>query len=318
MSSIMITLKMFLFLLSVAAIWFFISQQFLAADWLQFQDQRLCACEKCLLEDPLLFNSSFNSSVEPFLCAEHNLTEDAFYWWKEIQLEKCNFSVYEATVKKIFETFPPRPDLPELRPDRCRTCAVVGNSVNLKRSHYGPLIDHQDVVIRVNAAPIKGYEADVGTRTTHHVMYPESAVDLDNTTHLVLFPFKISDLMWLIKAFTTGFSGVSYAPIKSKVQANKDLVMVLSPAFMKYIHDLWLEKEGSYPSTGFMALILALHICDEVHVFGFGADSKGRWSHYWEKLKDKEFKTGVHPGHHEYNVIQQLAENKIITFYKGQ
>lgn len=60
---------------------------------------------------------------------------------------------------------------------------------------------------RMNAAPIKGFESDVGTKTTHRVLYPESAVDLDHSTHLVLFPFKIQDLEWLIKAFTTGFFG---------------------------------------------------------------------------------------------------------------
>lgn len=59
----------------------------------------------------------------------------------------------------------------------------------------------------MNFAPIEGYEKDVGTKTSHHVMYPESAVDLDKSTHLVLVPFKIQDIEWLIKAFTTGFSG---------------------------------------------------------------------------------------------------------------
>lgn len=59
----------------------------------------------------------------------------------------------------------------------------------------------------MNGAPIQGHEEDVGVKTTHHVMYPESAVDLNNSTRLVLFPFKIQDLQWLIKAFTTGFNG---------------------------------------------------------------------------------------------------------------
>ena len=66
---------------------------------------------------------------------------------------------------------------------------------------------YPSVPFRVNAGQIKGYEADVGTRTTHRVMYPESSVDLDNTTHLVLAPFKILDLEWLTKALTTGFKG---------------------------------------------------------------------------------------------------------------
>jgi hypothetical protein len=48
-----------------------------------------------------------------------------------------------------------------------------------------------------------GYEGDVGNKTTLHIMYPESAVDLDDHTHLILFPFKIRDLEWLVSAFTT-------------------------------------------------------------------------------------------------------------------
>jgi len=35
-------------------------------------------------------------------------------------------------------------------------------------------------------------------------MYPVSAVDLENTTSLVLFAFKILDLEWMMKALNTG------------------------------------------------------------------------------------------------------------------
>ena len=56
---------------------------------------------------------------------------------------------------------------------------------------------------RFNTARTVGYEGDVGNKTTLHIMYPESAMDLDNQTHLMLFPFKIRDLEWLVSAFTT-------------------------------------------------------------------------------------------------------------------
>lgn len=56
----------------------------------------------------------------------------------------------------------------------------------------------------MNQAPRSGFEEDVGTKTTHHLMYPESATDLDNTTHLVLIPFKTLDLQWIVSALTTG------------------------------------------------------------------------------------------------------------------
>ncbi|KAK5617793.1 hypothetical protein CRENBAI_026725 [Crenichthys baileyi] len=265
----------------------------------------------------VLFARRLNWSIEPFLTAKTKLSEDAFNWWKLIQMEKRDFAVYKATVSKLFEIFPPTPDLGKACSARCRTCAVVGNSANLKGSGYGRLIDYQDVIIRMNFGPTKGYEKDVGTRTTYRVMYPESAMDLNNSTHLVLFPFKIQDLDWLIKAFTTGFSGRSYAAVKSKIKANKDLVKVINPAFMMYSHKIWLEGKGTYPSTGFMTVILALHICDEVQVFGYGADSDGNWSHYFEVLRNKNFKTGIHPGKHEHEILQQLAYEKTVKLYQG-
>lgn len=68
-----------------------------------------------------------------------------------------------------------------------------------------PLMPHICSVfyLRINKAPTKGFEKDVGSKTTHRIMYPESAVDLDDSTHLVLFPFKILDMQWLISIFTT-------------------------------------------------------------------------------------------------------------------
>ncbi|XP_078124463.1 CMP-N-acetylneuraminate-beta-galactosamide-alpha-2,3-sialyltransferase 1-like [Sander vitreus] len=285
--------------------------------WSLPQEKSPCACERCLSEDDPWFMKHFNKSVEPFLSANYNLSEDVFNWWKRLQGEKGNFSTFRETVDRLFLTVRPSPDVLESSPDRCRTCAVVGNSGNMRRSHYGPLIDFHDVIIRMNAGHTKGYEADVGTRTTHRVMYPESSVDLDNTTHLVLAPFKIMDLEWLTKALTTGFKGRSYAPVKSKIKSNMDLVMVLNPAFMRYVHDMWLEKKGSYPSTGFLALILALHMCDEVSVFGYGADSDGNWSHYWGILRNKKLKTGAHPGDTEYRMIQELDEQQKLRFYTG-
>lgn len=308
-------LRVLVLLVSVAATSLFFLLN--STKWPYLQVNGLCACDRCVSKDAPLLSRHLNPSIEPILSAKTNLSEEAFRWWKGIQNERRDFRFFKETVNKLFEIFPPSPKLRKPGPDKCRTCAVVGNSVNLKGSHYGPLIDYQDVVIRMNSAKTKGFEDDVGTKTTHHVMYPESAVDLQNSTHLVLFPFKIMDLEWLIKAFTTGFYGMSYAPIKTKINANKDLVMVINPAFMKYSHEIWLQKKGAYPSTGFMTFIFALHICDEVHVFGFGADSDGNWSHYFEALRNKNLKTGQHPGNHEYNIIQRLADEKIVTFYKG-
>ncbi|XP_029301551.1 CMP-N-acetylneuraminate-beta-galactosamide-alpha-2,3-sialyltransferase 1-like [Cottoperca gobio] len=119
---------------------------------------------------------------------------------------------------------------------------------------------YSPVSFRINRGPTKGYEADVGTKTTHRVMYPESASHLDNATSLVLFPFKMKDFLWLIDAFKQGKNSA----VNSKRRANKDLVMILNPALMKYVHDIWLEEKGHHPSSGFLTLALSMQICDEI------------------------------------------------------
>lgn len=274
-------------------------------------------CTKCLTRNDA-FVRNLNSSVPPFLSPQSNLSLRAFNWWKKLQFEKRDLDSYQATVESLFQTFPRIPEVASSSSQRSQqTCAVVGNSANLKGSRYGHLIDLHNVIIRMNTGRTAGYEEDVGTRTTHRVMYPESAVDLDDQTHLVLFPFKIMDIEWLIKALTTGFTGKSYMPVKSTIKANKDLVMVVNPAFMMHVHEVWLAKRGKYPSTGFMALVLALHMCEEVHVFGFGADKDGNWSHYWEALKNKKLKTGLHPGDREYRLILELSAQHKLKFFRG-
>lgn len=56
----------------------------------------------------------------------------------------------------------------------------------------------------MNKAVTRGFEKDVGNRTTHHFLYPESAVDVDHGVSLVLLPFKLRDIEWLTSALSTG------------------------------------------------------------------------------------------------------------------
>lgn len=55
---------------------------------------------------------------------------------------------------------------------------------------------------RLNDAPVRGYEDDVGNKTTMRLFYPESAsynpsMHNDPDTLMVLVPFKQQDLRWL-------------------------------------------------------------------------------------------------------------------------
>ncbi|XP_033986897.1 CMP-N-acetylneuraminate-beta-galactosamide-alpha-2,3-sialyltransferase 2-like isoform X2 [Trematomus bernacchii] len=216
------TILFWMFLLWISAIGVFHSSSWISSVYHESfsprENQSLCACRKCMMEYEPWFTELMKASPDPILTPENNISADDFKWYQRIQGDRRGFGVYNKTVNKVFEIFPRRNDSPKHSPNRCRTCAVVGNSGNLKGSHYGPLIDFHDIVIRINDGPTIGYERDVGNKTTHRVMFPVSATNLDNNTHLVLFPFKIRDLEWLIKTFTPSKNA------NSGLKANKDLV----------------------------------------------------------------------------------------------
>ncbi|XP_043074114.1 CMP-N-acetylneuraminate-beta-galactosamide-alpha-2,3-sialyltransferase 1 [Puntigrus tetrazona] len=221
-----------------------------------------CACNGCIRQQTrsFWFNELYDLSIQPLLNRENYvLSEDICKYWKDLQKNK-NDDNYTAVVEKLFFLFPDKMQYSDAGPKRCRTCAVIGNSGNLKGSCYGHLIDLHDFVIRINMGPTKGYENDVGSKTTHRFIYPESATDVDNSTYLVLSPFKILDMEWLISAFTTKNITRTYKNVRPSVNANRHKVMILHPAFIKYVHEIWLLKHGKYPSTGFLAIIFALHV----------------------------------------------------------
>ncbi|XP_016086553.1 CMP-N-acetylneuraminate-beta-galactosamide-alpha-2,3-sialyltransferase 1-like [Sinocyclocheilus grahami] len=275
-----------------------------------------CACSICVTdrENSNWFSERYDPNI-PLLLNSTNgvLHANVSRWWKELQSSAGN---YTEVVDQLFPLFPDKKHYSDAGPDRCRTCAVVGNSGNLLGSNYGPLIDFHDFVMRTNKGPTEGYEKDVGSKTTHRIVYPESAVDLDNSTHLVLFPFKILDIQWLISAFTTRHITQTYTKVPSTIKANKDKVMILHPEFIRYVYDNWAERHDRYPSTGFLSLIFALHICDEVNVFGFGATSDGIWHHYFDKTLTS-YEISVHAGRFENETINRLQQENKILMHKG-
>ncbi|XP_070759636.1 ST3 beta-galactoside alpha-2,3-sialyltransferase 8 [Enoplosus armatus] len=283
-------------------------------------NSRPCGCtESCIsdLEGSDWFSQRYDPKQQPVLRdTNNNFDPDALRWWLGLQ-RSGNDQTLEEVMSKMFQVIsPPTVDFRPL-PSRCRSCAVVGNSGNLQRSGHGNLINSHDSVIRMNKAVTRGFEKDVGNRTTHHFLYPESAVDIDRGVSLVLLPFKLRDLEWLTSALSTGEVKMTYMRVKDRVEADKDKVLVVNPVFFKYVNDRWNERHGRYPSTGMLAIIFALHTCDQVSVFGYGADQQGNWHHYWEENRYAGAfrKTGVHSADFETQIIHQLAKEGKISLH---
>ncbi|XP_015263703.1 PREDICTED: CMP-N-acetylneuraminate-beta-galactosamide-alpha-2,3-sialyltransferase 2-like [Gekko japonicus] len=282
-----------------------------------FLEGKPCSYNRCFnLSNPDWFCEHYNASVNCLLNPKNPMVPSGVQqWWLKLQGSQ-NGSQLREIIKNLFDTLSsPSAKVQDIA--HCGTCSVVGNSGNLRGSKYGEKIDSHNFVLRMNKAPTAGFEEDVGAKTTHHFMYPESAVNLHPGVHLVLVPFKPLDLKWLASALSSGDIQHTYKRVKQFIKADKSKVLILNPAFLKYIQEKWTKNHGKYPSTGLIALIFAIHTCTRVSVFGFGADNSGNWHHYWEENRDAGafHKTGVHNAVFEQRLIERLAtEGKVSLF----
>lgn len=207
----------------------------------------------------------------------------------------------------------------------CRRCVVVGNGHRLRNSSLGSVINKYDVVIRLNNAPVAGYEGDVGSKTTIRLFYPESAhfdpkMENNPDTLLVLVAFKAMDFHWIEtilsdkKRVRKGFW--KQPPLIWDV--NPKQIRILNPFFMEIAADKLLglpiqqpRKIKQKPTTGLLAITLALHLCDLVHIAGFGypdAYNKKQTIHYYEQITLKSMAGSGHNVSQEAVAIKRMLE----------
>jgi beta-galactoside alpha-2,3-sialyltransferase (sialyltransferase 4A) len=254
------------------------------------------------------FPDSFKTGVDIFWEARDGwVSPGVFDWWVRSVEDDGRQELSWEDAQGLFRVYSAQSRVFSIRPRR-RICAVVGASHNLIDSHYGELIDAHDVVIRVNQAPTAGFESDVGVKTTHHVMWPKELAESE-------FDRKAFLLMTPINAGAEDVFGRIRDLVEECLRWEPGRVRIIHPEFVKYLHDNWTKGRGAYPSTGFVALMLAVHVCDEVDVFGFGADATGRWDHYYsEGLGEVVW---FHPSDVEGRLRRELEEKGTLKVFRG-
>ncbi|XP_018586318.1 CMP-N-acetylneuraminate-beta-galactosamide-alpha-2,3-sialyltransferase 4-like isoform X4 [Scleropages formosus] len=216
----------------------------------------------------------------------------------------------------------------------CRRCVVVGNGHSLKNSSLGSVINQYDVVIRLNNAPTRGYEEDVGNKTTMRFFYPESASHNPGThnqpdTLMVLVPFKHPDLLWLKwilyneKRVKHGF----WRPPPLIWMGKTSQLRVLDPFFMYMTAsrllniptsvDPSIKKVVNYvhPTTGILAVYVALNYCNVVHLAGFGyprADEREQLIHYYGDDTMMSMMASIHNISKEAQALKSLEDSGAI------
>ncbi|XP_045929902.1 CMP-N-acetylneuraminate-beta-galactosamide-alpha-2,3-sialyltransferase 4 isoform X2 [Micropterus dolomieu] len=213
----------------------------------------------------------------------------------------------------------------------CRTCVVIGNGFAIKNSSLGSIINKYDVVIRLNDAPVRGYEEDVGNKTTMRFFYPESAsynpgLHNEPGTLMVLVPFKLQDLRWLKeilyneKRVRKGF----WKPPPQIWLGDVSKIRVLDPHFLQQTADRLLQiplypksKQPVHPTTGILAVFVALNYCDVVHIAGFGyptSNSQKQPIHYYGYDTIKSMKNSYHDIKHEAEALRRLEDSGAILY----
>lgn len=230
----------------------------------------------------------------PFLCFSdvNGLTKDTSLANHQLPYGIQKSESAFATVLHILKGC----DLPlEVKKNKCRKCVVVGNGGVLRNKMLGKLIDSFEVVIRINSGPVRGYESDVGKRTTFRLCYPESIFkdprDADPDTTVVIIPFKPHDLRWMTDVLlhkpvnVTGF----WKKPATKLIYKPDQLRVLSPFYLyKAAHNVFhlpekflLKKIPTHPTSGIIAITMALDVCEKVYIAGFKYDlSSNNSLHY--------------------------------------
>jgi len=209
-----------------------------------------------------------------------------------------------------------------------QTCAVVGNSGNMLNSEYGAEIDSREAIFRINYAPTRGYEHYVGSRTTFDVV---------NQQHTKVFVPEVqaggnlpsakrsSPRESIITVFEVDKPFASrhlYPPLLRRFNsANSKLrsrVAVLSPDIVLHAHNVWrrvktMVEDTAFhkphyhnkPMSGFFAVMLAVQVCEHVHLYGVSPFRKGdKLYHYFDQTPAV---TASHSFDLAFEVFRQMA-----------
>lgn len=183
-------------------------------------------------------------------------------------------------------------------------CAIVGNSGVLLENEYGSFIDSHDFVLRMNAAPIEGYQKYVGSKTTMRIvngtLLKGRSVDQTNTQENWIRTLKNEKVLFG----------------RSKMWAYENAIMELvnlneiyfpSDKVNNSVNKVEKRFRLRLASTGLYSLIIFSEFFGEVNGFGFGfhQDNLDK-RHYWESY-DSEHEVN-HEWKKEKRAVKRLEK----------
>jgi len=188
--------------------------------------------------------------------------------------------------------------------------ALIGNSSKLLNNDYSELIDSHDWVVRFNLARVKKFEKYVGSKTSirmvnHHVFTGTTDASLFSKYDVNFIP-SIGEPIILCKYLSNFENIAKIRNIKVPVSYVKDET---------YDKACVMLKNEKSPSMGFIAIVFALEIFNDVSIFGFELDKQNNPSHYWEETNNFNA-SNYHNFSIENEKIKELIKDKKIKYYE--
>ncbi|XP_015238227.1 PREDICTED: alpha-N-acetyl-neuraminyl-2,3-beta-galactosyl-1,3-N-acetyl-galactosaminide alpha-2,6-sialyltransferase isoform X1 [Cyprinodon variegatus] len=165
----------------------------------------------------------------------------------------------------------------------CNRCALVSSSGQMLGARAGNEIDQTECVIRMNNAPTRGFEKDVGSRTNIRVV---SHTTVPLLVKKEWYYFKQSaDTTYVFwgpeRNMRQDGEGIIFNNLlKLAIKYPKVKMYVMTREKILYCDNMFQNetgknrmKTGAYLSTGFFTMILAMEMCDSIDVYGMIEDN---------------------------------------------
>ncbi|XP_062944298.1 beta-galactoside alpha-2,6-sialyltransferase 2 [Cynocephalus volans] len=216
----------------------------------------------------------------------------------------------------------PAVPLGRLRPrGGLRSCAVVMSAGAILNSSLGEEIDSHDAVLRFNSAPTRGYEKDVGNKTTMRIINSQILTNpnhhfMDSSLYkdviLVAWdpaPYSANLNLWYKKPDYNLFTPY----IQHRQRNPNQPFYILHPKFIWQLWDIIQENtkekiQPNPPSSGFIGILIMMSMCREVHVYEYiPSVRQTELCHYHELYYDAACTLGAyHPLLYEKLLVQRL------------
>ncbi|XP_074839353.1 beta-galactoside alpha-2,6-sialyltransferase 2 isoform X2 [Carettochelys insculpta] len=196
-----------------------------------------------------------------------------------------------------WEKHVPQIPLGSLYPHGFGSCAVVMSAGAILNSSLGDEIDSHDAVLRFNSAPTRGYEKDVGNKTT----------------------MRIINSQWYKKPDYNLFTPY----VQHRRRNPNQPFYILHPKFIWQLWDIIQENtkekiQPNPPSSGFIGILIMMSMCNEVHVYEYIPSVRQTdLCHYHELYYDAACTLGAyHPLLYEKLLVQRMNKGLQDDLYR--